>query len=212
MTPQTANTAPEKSRNLELGAKLDWLDGKLSTRAAIFRTEKYNERTTDSDFASDSYLLSGNRHSQGLELDVVGRLTPKWEIYASYSYIPKAVIDQAGSTQQAIVGQAVGLTPKHSGTVWVRYQATPKLRVARGWRGASQNRPQQGTTGAASTTSYVPGYVAGDVMIGYKFTPDVYTQLNLSNVTNKLDGNQLYPAFTLAGVQRTALLTVGVRF
>ena len=73
----------------------DWLDGKLSTRAAIFRTEKTNERTTDSDFANNSFLLSGKRHSQGIELDVVGRLTPQWEVYASYSYIPKASIDAA---------------------------------------------------------------------------------------------------------------------
>ena len=83
VSPQTANTPPEKSRNFEIGAKLDWMDGKLSTRAALFRTEKTNERTTDSDFAGTSYLLSGKRHSQGLELDVVGRLTPQWEVYFS---------------------------------------------------------------------------------------------------------------------------------
>jgi len=91
VTPQTANTDPEKSRNVELGTKLDWLDGALSTRAAIFRTEKTNERTTDSDFAGSSYLLSGKRHSQGLEIDVVGRITPQWEVYLSYSFIPKSI-------------------------------------------------------------------------------------------------------------------------
>ncbi|MDB5731922.1 MAG: TonB-dependent siderophore receptor [Variovorax sp.] len=212
VTPQNAATPPEKSRNIELGAKLDWLDGKLSTRAAIFRTEKYNERTTDSDFAQSAYLLSGKRHSAGLELDMVGRLTPQWELYASYSYIPVARIDQAGSTQQAIVGQRVGLTPRQSGAVWLSYQATPQLRLAGGLRGASQNRPLQGTTGAASTTAYVPGYVVSDVMVEYKFTPDLYAQLNVGNVTNRLYGDQLYPGFALAGAQRSVLLTVGARF
>jgi catecholate siderophore receptor len=110
VSPQTAGTPPEKSRNIELGAKLDWLDGKLSTRAAIFRTEKTNERTTDSDFAGSSYLLSGKRHSQGLELDVVGRLTSQWEVYFSYSFIPRATIDQVGSTATpGTVGSRVGL-------------------------------------------------------------------------------------------------------
>lgn len=212
VTPQNAGTPPEKSRNIEIGAKLDWLDGRLSTRAALFRTEKYNERTTDSDFAGTSYLLSGKRHSQGLELEVVGRLTPQWELYASYAYIPVAKIDAAGSTQQAILGQRVGLTPKNSGAVWLSYQATSKLRLAGGLRGASENRPLQGATGAASTTAYVPGYVAGDVMLEYKFTPDVFAQLNVLNVANKLYGDQLYPGFVIPGTQRTVQATVGVRF
>jgi catecholate siderophore receptor len=213
VTPQTANTPPEKSRNIELGAKLDWLDGKLSPRAAIFRTEKTNERTADSDFASTTYLLSGKRHSQGLEIDVVGRLTPQWEIYFSYSYIPEATIDKVGSTATpGTVGSRVGLTPKHSGAAWLSYQATPKLRVAGGLRGASENRPLQGNSGAASLANSTPGYIAADVMAEYKFTPDLYAQINVTNVTNKLYGDQLYPGFVIAGAPRTVLFTIGARF
>ena len=213
VSAQTANTEPEKSRNLELGAKLDWLDGKLSTRAALFRTEKTNERTTDSDFAGSSFLLSGKRHSQGLEVDVVGRLTSQWEVYLSYSYIPKATIDKVGSTgTYGIAGSRVGLTPKQSGAVWISYQATPKFRIAGGAHGTSENRPLQGGSGAASVTASVPGYVVGDLMAEYKFTPDLYAQVNVNNVANKLYGDQLYPAFAIAGAPRTVLFTVGARF
>jgi catecholate siderophore receptor len=212
VTPQNANTPPEKSRNVELGAKLDWLDGKLSTRAALFRTEKYNERTTDSDFAGTAYLLSGKRYSQGVEFDVVGRLSPKWEVYFSYSYIPKAVIAQAAGSQQSIVGSRVGLTPKQSGAAWLSYQATEKLRLAGGVRGVSENRPLQGTTGAASTTNKAAGYVVGDVMAEYVFNDVWSAQLNVSNVTNRTYGDQLYPGFVISGAPRTTLLTVGARF
>lgn len=213
VSPQTANTPPEKSRNVEIGAKLDWLDGKLSTRAAIFRTEKTNERTSDADFATNSFLLSGKRHSQGLELDVVGRLSPQWEIYASYSFIPTATIDAAGSTvTPGTVGSRVGLTPRQTGAMWLSYQATPKLRLAGGLRGASENRPLQGTSGAASLSNSTPGYVVSDLMAEYKFTPDLYAQINVTNVTNKLYGDQLYPAFAITGVPRTFLFTVGARF
>ena len=213
VSPQTANTSPEKSRNIEIGAKLDWLDGKLSTRAAIFRTEKTNERTTDSDFANNSFLLSGKRHSQGLELDVVGRLTPQWEVYASYSYIPKASIDAAGSTAAfGLVGSRVGLTPKQTGAMWISYQATSKLRFGGGLRGATENRPLAGNTGAASLANSTPGYVVSDVMAEYKFTPDLYAQVNVTNITNKLYGDQLYPGFAIAGTARTVLFTIGARF
>lgn len=212
VTPQNANTPPEKSRNIELGAKLDWLDGRLSTRGALFHTEKYNERTTDSDFAGTAYVLSGKRHAAGVELDVVGRLSPEWEVYLSYAWTPIAKIDQAGSVAQATVGSRVGLTPKHSGSVWLSYQATSKLRLAGGFNGASENRPLQGQTGAASTSAYAPGFVVADMMAEYKFTPDTYAQLNVTNITNKLYGDQLYPGFVISGAPRTVKLTVGTRF
>ena len=214
VTPQNANTPPEKSRNLELGAKLDWLGGALSTRGAIFRTEKYNERTTDADFANSAFTLSGKRHTAGLELDVVGRLGPQWEVYFSYTWVPVAKIDQAGSAAaaQASVGQRVGLTPKQSGAFWISYQATSKMRVALGAHGATENRPLAGTTGAASANARVPGYMVADAMFEYKFTPDVYAQINVNNLSNKAYGDQLYPGFTILGAKRQVLATVGVRF
>lgn len=209
---QTANTPAEKSRNFELGAKLDWLDGKLSTRAAIFRTEKYNERTTDADFAGDAYLLNGKRHAQGVDLDVVGRITPKLDIYASYTWIPTATIDQTGSAQANTVGSRVGLTPKHSGAIWLGYQATPKFRIAGGLRGVSENRPVSGANGAASATARAPGYVATDLMAEYRFTEAVYARLNINNAFNRTYGDQLYPGFVTLGEARNVRLTVGMRF
>jgi catecholate siderophore receptor len=83
---------------------------------------------------------------------VVGRLGPQWEVYLSYSFIPVAKIDAAGSSAaaQLTVGQRVGLTPKQSGAAWLSYQATPKMRVAGGVHGASENFALAGTTGARS--------------------------------------------------------------
>ena len=212
VSPQTANTPPEKSRNLELGAKLDWLDGKLSTRAALFRTEKYNERTTDADFAGDAFLLSGKRHSSGVELEVVGRPTAEWEVYLSYAFIPVTNIDQAGSaaTAQATVGQKFGLVPKHSGSVWVTYQPTASWRFGLGVTGSSENFSISGTSPARGARA--PGYGVVDSLIEYRFTPDTYVQLNVSNIHNKLYAAELYRGFYVAGTGRTAKLTVGTRF
>jgi catecholate siderophore receptor len=211
-TPQNANTDAEKSRNFEIGAKLDWLDGNLSTRAALFRTEKFNERTTDSDFAGDAYLLNGKRHTSGIDLDVVGRLSPKWDIYASYTWMPVATIDKTGSAAANTVGQRVGLTPKHSGAVWLGYQVSPKFRVAGGVRGASKNHPLSGTTGAASATARAPGYVAADLMAEYTINDNWYAKLNINNVANRTYGDQLYPGFVTLGEARNIRLTVGTRF
>ena len=212
VTPQTANTPPEKSRNIELGAKLDWLDNTLSTRFAIFRTEKYNERTTDADFASNTFLLSGKRHSQGIEVDIAGRITKQLEIYVSASYIPTAIIDKTGSSQAAIIGQRVGLTPRSTGGVYLNYEVSPQLRFGAGVHGASRNYALQGTNGAAQSANKAPGYAVGDLLAEYKFTPDLFAQVNVINVMNKLYADQLYPGFTIAGPARSVQVTVGARF
>ena len=210
-TQALANVPAEKSQNTEIGAKLDWLDGNLSTRFAIYRTEKFNERTTDADFAGTTPVLSGQRHSQGFEADVVGRITSKWEVYVSYSFIQEAKIDKVGTAATG-AGQPVGLSPRHSGAIWTSYQLLPKLRVAGGARGASENRPLQGTSGAASPTAKAPGYVAYDAMVEYTFNPDIFAQLNVTNLTNKVYGDQLYPGFYTVGEARSVKLTLGVRY
>ena len=79
---RTKNTPPEKNRNIEIGSKFDLLSNRLSLRAAIFRTEKTNERNTDLATPNIS-LLSGKRHTNGVELEANGRVTNKWEIFAS---------------------------------------------------------------------------------------------------------------------------------
>ncbi len=210
VTQKTANTPPEKSRNIELGAKLDWLDGKLSTRAALFRTEKYNERTTDADFAGDALLLSGKRHSSGLELEVVGRPMPKMEVYLSYAYIPTTRIDRAGSVAQNTVGQKFGLVPKHSGSAWVTYDFTPKFRLGLGLTGASENYSISGSSAVRGARA--PGYAVTDAMAEYRFTPATYLQVNVANITNKLYAAELYRGFYVPGAARTVKLTLGTRF
>jgi catecholate siderophore receptor len=104
---QSANTPPERSENIELGARIDSADRQWTTRLALFRATKKNERNTDPDTAASRLLLSGKRHSAGLEVDVTGRLTPKWEIYGSYMWLPVARVDVAASTATTL-GNRVG--------------------------------------------------------------------------------------------------------
>jgi catecholate siderophore receptor len=59
--------APEKSRNLELGAKLDSRQRQPATRVALFHATKYNERNRDAESVNaTNYVLSGKRHAAGL--------------------------------------------------------------------------------------------------------------------------------------------------
>jgi len=195
---------PEESINLELGTKLDLLDGKLSVRAGAFRSTKLHERNTDP--LVNLVTLSGKRHVAGLDFDIAGRITPAWEMFLSYMWMPIANIDigVAGSEGQ---GTRPSLTPVHSGTVWSTYQVTPRLRVGAGLNMRSSQTPIRNPGWKAE------GFVTGDLMIEYAVVPNQLTmKFNVSNVANKLYADQLYSGHYIPGVGRLAQVTASWKF
>ena len=204
---------PEKSRNVELGAKLDSANGRLSTRFAIFHATKYNERNRDDTSAGPTnYVLSGKRHAAGLEVDLAGRITPAWEAYVSYAWIPDAKVDQG--TPQALMqnGEAVGarpgLTPRHTGTLWTTYQLDANWRIGGGLNARSSDRP----VGLAAGSQIVaPKYVTGDLMAEYT-QGDLSYKVYLANVTDEYYADFLYRGHYIPGKPRTLQVTASYRF
>ncbi|AKJ26774.1 catecholate siderophore receptor [Caldimonas brevitalea] len=204
---RTANTAPEKSRNFEIGAKWDLYDGNLSLRSSLFRTEKYNERNTDAAEAGpDNYLLNGKRHTDGIEFEAAGRPLPALEIFGGVAYM-RGNIDKAGQNNAASVGMDSGLTPRWTGNVWATYRLTPKWRVGIGADGMSDRKPAQGET----ALNVAPGYVKADAMVEYVTGP--YTvKLNVMNLTDKVYADGIYRGHVVPGTTRSAQLTLAAKF
>ncbi len=215
---QSANTPPEQSANFELGAKIDSADKRFSTRLAAFYAVKKNERNTDVDTAASRLLLSGQRHTAGLEVDVVGRLTPKWEVFGSYMWMPIAKVDKAapcpatGNCSQGTVGNREGdrpgLTPRHSGTIWTTYQLTPQWRFGGGLNFRSKQAPADVTAPAWEA----PGFVTADLMAEYTVNDQFSLKANLSNVTNKYYGESLYRGHYIPGAGRLLQVALTARF
>jgi len=199
----TVNTPPESSRNIEIGAKLDSADKRFTTRLAVFHSTKYRERNTDPDL--NIAVLSGKRHAAGAEIDITGRLTPKWEVYGSYMWMPSAKID-IGAEGAEGQGTRPSLTPRHSGTVWTTYQITPELRVGGGLNFRSSQTPNR------NPGWEVPGYVTADLMAEYAINERYTIKANLSNVTNKLYADSIYSGHYIPGAGRVFQVTASMKF
>jgi catecholate siderophore receptor len=212
-----SNTPPEGSVNYELGGKFDLAEGRLSLNTALFYVIKTNERNRDADSVNAiNYVLSGQRHAAGLEIDIAGRILPGWEVFVSYAWIPDAEIDKgvpaannpAGppvSLQGEPVGSRPGLTPRNSGTVWTTYQLNPNWRIGGGLNLRGSMAPQ------LITTFEAPGYVTADLMAEYT-VGDMAFKFNLTNITNELYADMLYRGHYNAGKGRTAQLSASYRF
>lgn len=197
-------TPPEESLNIEFGAKLDSADRQWTTRLAAFRSTKLHERNTDP--LVPLLTLSGKRHVAGFEAEVAGRVTPQWEVFGNYVWMPVANID-IGATGAEGQGTRPSLIPLHSGSIWNTYQITPKVRVGAGLNFRGKQTPNR------NPGFEVPSWVTADLMAEYKFDFDkLILKANLTNVTNKLYADQLYTGHYITGAGRMLLVTASLKF
>ena len=194
---------PEQSVNVELGAKYDTADGKLSTRVGVFRNTKLHERNTDP--LVNLVTLSGKRHAAGVDVDVIGRITAEWEVFANFTWMPVSKIDIAAPGAEG-QGARPSLTPQYSGTLWTTYQASPKLRVGGGLNARSGQQPNR------NPGFFAPKFVTADLMAEYAVQEPLLFKVMVSNVANKRYADALYTAFYVPGTGRVVTVTGTYKF
>jgi catecholate siderophore receptor len=195
---------PEQSINLELGAKLDSADKNFSTRYALFQSTKLNERNTDP-LQPSVTVLSGRRHAAGLEADITGRLSPRWEVFGSFMWMPVAKIDVGGQGAEA-AGARPSLTPRISATLWNTYQINGQWRVGAGVNHRGAQTPNRNPGWEA------PAFTTADVMAEYRVDEQLTFKGNVSNLTDKRYADQLYSGHYVPGAGRLVQVTGSYKF
>ena len=211
-TLRSSNTDPEKSRNFEIGSKFELFERRALLGVAAFYSQKYNERNTDPDTAAAQELLSGKRHATGMEFNLAGRLTPKWELFANHTWIPSAKIDKSNVVLPAngggaqVQGDRPGLTPKHSGSVWTTYAVTSKVRMGAGVTYRGKQNPEGSRAVVAS------GFAVMDAMVEYAFDDKTSLKLNVNNLFDRTYADGLYRGFYTPGTPRSVQVSLKTRF
>lgn len=202
----TLNTPPEKSRNFEVGGKFALWESKALLGIGVFHSEKYNERNTDVDSATNQYLLSAKRHATGMEFNLAGRITPQWEVFYNHTWIPHARIDASSATGNMKQGDRPGLTPKHSASLWSTYVINSQWRVGTGVNYRGQQTPL--INAKLSTVAFT----TVDAMAEHTLTEHVVVKLNISNLANKRYIDQVYSSFYVPGAPRRIELSLKTFF
>jgi catecholate siderophore receptor len=120
-------------------------------------------------------------------------------------WMPVANIDEGvvGSEGQ---GTRPSNTPYHSGSLWSTYQLDAKWRVGAGVNFRGRQTPIR------NPGWEVPSWVAADAMVAYLMNDKVTLKLNVSNLTDKLYADQLYPGHYIPGSGRLVRLTGSLKF
>lgn len=116
---------PLTGNNTEFGIKKDWANGRWSTTLAAYRILKNNEGIADpnSNPSNPTYLLIGQKRSQGIELDLRGKIIDGLSLITNYAYTDSRVtrVDKGGEGTYS-VGDDVPSFSKHVANAWLTYE------------------------------------------------------------------------------------------
>jgi iron complex outermembrane recepter protein len=92
---------PEEGRSYEVGVKLD-LGNALTASAALFDIEKENVVVSN----NGTSQAAGKVGSQGVEIDVSGRIAERWELLGTYAYTDTEILDDPANQGNELVNAA----------------------------------------------------------------------------------------------------------
>lgn len=175
---------PQQARQIEIGAKHQSADGRLSATASLFRLTKTNVLTADlSTPAPDDQVAIGEVRSQGLELDLLGQLTRQVNVIASYTLTDTEVTRNDDGTQ----GNQLPNVPRHAASLWAKFDAAPD--AASGWEAGAGLYARSQRQGDKANSWQLPGYARVDAMLRWRTVLSghkVAAQLNVENLFDRV--------------------------
>lgn len=165
---------PETGRQYEVGIRYQPVGRKQMYSAAIFDLRRQNYLTYTPDFEPRQ---TGEVSVRGLELEATAEITPRFNVTASYSYTPRAIVTASANPEE--IGKQATAVPRSRLSVWADYRFENGVKVGLGARYNSTTWGESETAPAK-----VPAVTLYDAMIGYDM--DRWSlALNLRNLTNK---------------------------
>ncbi|MEE4860294.1 TonB-dependent siderophore receptor [Pseudomonas alliivorans] len=169
----------EEGKSYEVGVKWEALDRRLSVDAALYQIEKQNVLTTDP-IDSTFSVAAGEVRSRGLDLNVVGNLTPEWRVMGSYAYVDAQVTKdntlRSGTRLLNIPEQTFSLLNVYE----FQDGALRGLGLGAGGRYVDQRAGQ-----TANTAFSMDSYTVFDLLAFYKVNEHVKLNLDVKNVFDK---------------------------
>jgi catecholate siderophore receptor len=174
LTLSNAALKPESFMNLELGAKWD-IRPDLSLIAALYQLDRSNVIAPVPGDLTRTMLVDGQR-SRGAEVGLMGRITPQWSVMGGYAYTDAEITRTQNVNAQA--GAVVAQVPKHTVSMWNRYDLTPFLGLGLG----VVHRSSMYAT--LDNTVLLPGFTRMDAAMFVRLNKVLRVQANIENIAN----------------------------
>jgi iron complex outermembrane receptor protein len=184
----TTPEVPTLGRGVDVGAKADLYDGRLSSTLTFFDVRNKNIANTitlslDPTTGTQSFaaVQSGEQRSRGVEVDATLTPVDSWQIYLSYSYNDAKILEYSGNDAAILAAgpSAPGykevalfhhaplqMSAPHLANIWTRYDLTRgPLRGA--YVGGGANLVFDQTILSDTPSQFNQTYALYNVMLGY---------------------------------------------
>lgn len=200
---------PETSKAWEAGAKADLMDGALQLSGAVFQITRDNARTPGVNPGDPAVVLEGEQRVRGFELQSIGLLTPRWNVFAGYTYLDGEVTE---SNRAFEVGQRLDGTPEHSLTAWTSYAVTDALLFGGGLQHVSSRTSNIQQSPTSNITIVNPSFTVVDAFAEYQFSDTVGVRVNVYNVGDKRYFYSFSSGQSIPAASRSATVTLTFDF
>ena len=174
LSATTQTLEPEEFENYEIGAKWD-LDERLALTAAIFQLDRTNTSAPDPNVPG-RIVQTGSQRTEGLELGLSGAVTDAWSVFGGYAYQDAQITRRTSDAQP---GARIPLTPKHTLSLWNRYDFTAQWGAGLGLR-----YQDQVYTGIDNSVA-LPSFTKVDGAVFYTLNDRLSAQVNVENLFGK---------------------------
>jgi catecholate siderophore receptor len=200
---------PETSQAWEAGAKFDLMDGGLQLSGSLFQITRDNARTPGVNPGDPPVVLDGEQRVRGFELQAIGRVTARWNLFAGYSYLDGEVTQ---SNRAFEVGQRLDGTPKHSATIWTSFAVSDALTVGGGLQHVSKRTSNIRQSATADFVIVTPSYTVFDAFAEYRFSDRIGARVNVYNMGDKDYFYSVASGQSIPAAARSATLTLTFDF
>ena len=215
LTATTVALNPERTRAYEIGLKAESRDKDIGANVAVFRTDKYDQRTGT---APAPTTIDGETRIDGIDLGVSGKPVERVSVYGGVTFMKGEVLNSnsvgTSNVDPTIINvpvqgnEPIG-TPRATGNLWVNVDLSHGFSAGAGMYAVARRY------GDAINTTVIPGYARYDAAVKYEHDFNGYKgflQLNVFNLTDVTyyDGDR--NRFVTPGAPFSGQLTAGATF
>ncbi|WHH50259.1 TonB-dependent receptor [Pseudomonas sp. Ap32] len=169
-------------RQVEVGSKFDFLDGRGSATAAAYRIVR-KDISVPSSTVPNTTEQAGQQTSTGIELAASFKVTPKLLAAGNFSWV-NAEYDEFNETIGGVVYSRKGKNPVNIpdrvANLWLTYDLAP------GWQVGADARYVSSVYANTANTAWVPSYTVYGLSMTHDLDKHVQVSARLRNLTDEV--------------------------
>lgn len=197
------NSALTTGRQLEVGSKANFWDGKGTASVALYSISRKNIAMQDPSNTALTILV-GEQTSKGAEFAMGLQPTAQWSVQANYTHV-KAQYEKLVQGGVSLAGKTPTNTPSNVANLWTSYAVTPSVKASVGVRYVDK------VYGNAANTTWWPSYTLVDLGLAWKINKTTSLTARVRNATDKVYAASV-GSMAYLGAGRTADLTLQASF